>query len=368
MNIPGTPMEKETSGAANPQHPLSPPSTPGAALGSGSPGFGLGYDDHNEPPIAGAFALQQSDHASAMKTVEELEDELARLRLAAAAGGTNRLGSPTATPARREPKRVSVPIYSPVFLSDRRAVPPTNTPLYPYGRQEYGEYPTRSGGTGQHADAGYRGDHGYPNPAGPDPLRGFETESAPATQFEKERAYRSRDEREFSMEQEVPDSFQEGVPGDAHQAHIKPGDAFSDMLASERGPNPFRGGQTTARLDSLALSPKGAASRASERVRDPHRTSAQTERLAGQFDYAFSKQANGTKDLGAILGVGETEFAADAVGAFCAARSRRVSRRKFVCEIDGKAFSTMNLMRVHFDLHYAHDAEVWWNTLREVRG
>jgi hypothetical protein len=39
-----------------------------------------------------------------------------------------------------------------------------------------------------------------------------------------------------------------------------------------------------------------------------------------------------------------------------------------VCEIDGKAFSTMNLMRVHFDLHYAHDAEVWWNTLREVRG
>jgi len=50
----------------------------------------------------------------------------------------------------------------------------------------------------------------------------------------------------------------------------------------------------------------------------------------------------------------------DRLGLFISARSQQVGRRKFLCEIDGKTFSTMNLMRVHFERHYAKDADVWW--------
>ena len=51
----------------------------------------------------------------------------------------------------------------------------------------------------------------------------------------------------------------------------------------------------------------------------------------------------------------------DRLGLYMAARSQQVARRKFLCELDGKVFSTMNLMRVHFERHYAAEADAWWH-------
>ena len=66
-----------------------------------------------------------------------------------------------------------------------------------------------------------------------------------------------------------------------------------------------------------------------------------------------------------MLGVGKVG-AEDVLGMYLAARSQQVARRKFLCEIDGKVFSTMNLMRVHFERHYQADAEAWWNRHRRT--
>ena len=60
--------------------------------------------------------------------------------------------------------------------------------------------------------------------------------------------------------------------------------------------------------------------------------------------------------LAGLMGAGKI----DRLGLFISARSQQVGRRKFLCEIDWKTFSTMNLMRVHFERHYAKDADVWW--------
>ena len=62
-------------------------------------------------------------------------------------------------------------------------------------------------------------------------------------------------------------------------------------------------------------------------------------------------------DVAELPGVGRV----DRLGLYMAARSQQVARRKFLCELDGKVFSTMNLMRVHFERHYAAEADAWWH-------
>ena len=141
------------------------------------------------------------------------------------------------------------------------------------------------------------------------------------------------------------------------------GPDFSDMLARERGPNPFHGFKASESFDARSLSPKGVASRAGE---------ATTERVFDRRDLSSSlavtaspRGASVPRDLGEVLGVGKVG-AEDVLGMYLAARSQQVARRKFLCEIDGKVFSTMNLMRVHFERHYQADAEAWWNRHRRA--
>ena len=50
----------------------------------------------------------------------------------------------------------------------------------------------------------------------------------------------------------------------------------------------------------------------------------------------------------------------DVIGLFMAARSEQISKRKFVCELDGQEFTTLNIMRVHFERKYAREAQAWW--------
>ena len=129
------------------------------------------------------------------------------------------------------------------------------------------------------------------------------------------------------------------------------------MLAKERGPNPFNGFSVLPSFDTQALSPKGIAAHA-----EPPGTERST-RLE-QFDSSFAATP-GQTDLGTLLGVGKVD-ATDVLGLYVAARSQQVARRKFLCEIDGKVFSTMNLMRVHFERHYQQDAEQWWARHKKV--
>ena len=42
------------------------------------------------------------------------------------------------------------------------------------------------------------------------------------------------------------------------------------------------------------------------------------------------------------------------------ARSQQLGRRKFLCDIDWRTFSTMNLLRAHFERNYVEDADAWW--------
>jgi hypothetical protein len=81
---------------------------------------------------------------------------------------------------------------------------------------------------------------------------------------------------------------------------------------------------------------------------------------------ASPRASPGGRDLGELLGLGARVGAEDVLGMYLVARSQQVARRKFLCEIDGKVFSTMNLMRVHFERHYQADAEAWWSRHRRA--
>ena len=144
------------------------------------------------------------------------------------------------------------------------------------------------------------------------------------------------------------------------------------MLARERGPNPFQGFRAPESFDARALSPKGAASRGGDAPTGTENAERAGASGAGR-DLSLSlaataspRASSGGRDLGELLGLGARVGAEDVLGMYLVARSQQVARRKFLCEIDGKVFSTMNLMRVHFERHYQADAEAWWSRHRRA--
>jgi tetratricopeptide (TPR) repeat protein/energy-coupling factor transporter ATP-binding protein EcfA2 len=146
-----------------------------------------------------------------------------------------------------------------------------------------------------------------------------------------------------------------GGGGSPHKPYPR-GANFADMLTSERGPDPFApyrpgeahgavqasagfhpGGGTDLRGPGDGVAPIGSeASRRLARYTSP------TRRAESQ--------------LVALMG----SRTVDRLGLFMSARSQQLARRKFLCEIDGKVFSTMNLMRIHFERHFEADADTWW--------
>jgi len=116
---------------------------------------------------------------------------------------------------------------------------------------------------------------------------------------------------------------------------------FSSMLAAERGSNPFKelakpASKAASVFPAKAFGDEGEGERGGGDARSP------------------SKRAQDSLDR--LLQGGKV----DPLGLFMSARSRQEGRRAFVCEIDGKTFSTMNLMRIHFERVYAQQAADWW--------
>ena len=135
------------------------------------------------------------------------------------------------------------------------------------------------------------------------------------------------------------------------------------MLARERGVDPFR-----RHRPSDLWNDAGKNDVASEPVGDEEAGGDVGGVAAGPLGYLGGSEGVGRlarytsptrraeSQLAGLMGAGRV----DRLGLFISARSQQVGRRKFLCEIDGKTFSTMNLMRVHFERHYAKDADVWW--------
>ena len=127
------------------------------------------------------------------------------------------------------------------------------------------------------------------------------------------------------------------------------GENFAEMLARERGPDPFRAYRPSAGFDGPALSPAGSARGGGDFAR---------ARIGDAAARRLARHASAeSDDVAELPGVGRV----DRLGLYMAARSQQVARRKFLCELDGKVFSTMNLMRVHFERHYAAEADAWWH-------
>ena len=318
-------------------------------------------DDHKPPPVL------NNHHTQAMKRVEELEEELARMRMAMASGsatanGMSNVNSPNQTQPNQGLPTATLVYHGQQSVMQGNPMLSTPAPFYPYGQQGYGAYPN-PGVTpyGAQQYGGYAERGPFQNQSGYHPESfGSAAESAAAmaahesTQYQQYQAF-----REFSMGR-APLS-RGGSPlteqGGKEHSKFNPGADFSDMLAKERGPNPFNGFSVLPSFDTQALSPKGIAAHA-----EPPGTERST-RLE-QFDSSFAATP-GQTDLGTLLGVGKVD-ATDVLGLYVAARSQQVARRKFLCEIDGKVFSTMNLMRVHFERHYQQDAEQWWARHKKV--
>ena len=143
------------------------------------------------------------------------------------------------------------------------------------------------------------------------------------------------------------------------------GSSFSDMLARERGPDPFRhyrpsdlydGGVNDVASEPIADGAPGEAGGDVGGVAAGPLGYLGGSEGAGRLARYTSPTRRAESQLAGLMGAGRV----DRLGLFISARSQQVGRRKFLCEIDGKTFSTMNLMRVHFERHYAKDADVWW--------
>ena len=143
---------------------------------------------------------------------------------------------------------------------------------------------------------------------------------------------------------------------------------FAEMLARERGPDPFRRYLPSEQFDGAALSPLAPAETASEGG------AARGRRGPGRGDGETYGGGDSEDDAGAAFsfgggtGRGETPGGLDRLGLFVAARSQQIGPRKFMCEMDGKVFSTMNLMRVHFERNYAADADAWLRKQKRREG
>ena len=114
---------------------------------------------------------------------------------------------------------------------------------------------------------------------------------------------------------------------------------FDSMMRHERG------------LLRPALNTPFSASQISIRVDSP---ATPLERAFGEPSPAQKAQ----KQVENLLGgqSGDVDF----LGLFMTARSQQLGKRRFVCELDGQEFTTLNIMRVHFERRYAREAERWW--------
>ena len=78
---------------------------------------------------------------------------------------------------------------------------------------------------------------------------------------------------------------------------------------------------------------------------------------AGRLANFTSPTRRAQEQITKIIGTGK---GSDRLSLFMSARSQQLGRRKFLCDIDGRTFSTMNLMRAHFERNYVEDADAWW--------
>jgi len=131
------------------------------------------------------------------------------------------------------------------------------------------------------------------------------------------------------------------TPGALDQGGKSPYGAedFDSMMRHERG------------LLRPALNTPFSASQISIRVDSP---ATPLERAFGEPSPAQKAQ----KQVETLLGgqSGDVDF----LGLFMTARSQQLGKRRFVCELDGQEFTTLNIMRVHFERRYAGEAERWW--------
>ena len=163
-----------------------------------------------------------------------------------------------------------------------------------------------------------------------------------------------------------------GGSGSPQQPHYYPrGANFADMLARERGPDPFapyRPGEAYGAVDvpmsfrhggpgglrgggsSGGGSPAGGGGRGGD---SPVPIGAEASKRLARYT---SPTRRAESQLQELMGGNKV----DRLGLYMSARSQQLARRKFLCEIDGKVFSTMNLMRIHFERHYMADADTWW--------
>ena len=325
------------------------------------------------PPGSGAKRGANTPRTSAaLKRVEELEEELRELR-AAVSGSTSGPSPPAATPATAPPpsgptpawgatpRTESFPVARPVEAPPAPGTnassavpvaavatpvthapwshPPPPPPYYPthYGHQSGGYPPGPAVAWGsvspkdRRAGAGADDDVGRPGPAA--------RAAAAEAQW-----------------------IAEGGPA---RSPYPRGSSFSDMLARERGPDPFRhyrpsdlydGGVNDVASEPIADGAPGEAGGDVGGVAAGPLGYLGGSEGAGRLARYTSPTRRAESQLAGLMGAGRV----DRLGLFISARSQQVGRRKFLCEIDGKTFSTMNLMRVHFERHYAKDADVWW--------
>lgn len=146
----------------------------------------------------------------------------------------------------------------------------------------------------------------------------------------------------------------EGGGGNHYYSYPR-GANFADMLASERGPNPFapyRQGEAFGAVNASTGFTGGSGAGSPGGGSPVPIGPAASQRLARYT----SPTRRAESQLAELMGGAKV----DRLGLFMSARSQQLARRKFLCEIDGKVFSTMNLMRIHFERNYREDADTWW--------
>ena len=137
------------------------------------------------------------------------------------------------------------------------------------------------------------------------------------------------------------------------------GQSFSDMLEAERGENPFRSNGAMALQQDAARAPLGGGSGISGEsagVKEHMVVLAKQSRLTQPVGSSHVA-GDPTHPLQALVSKGDM----DRIGLFMCARSEQIGRRQFLCELDGHTFSTIHLLRAHFEKNYQREAEEWWN-------
>ena len=371
-----------------------------------------------------AFDVESSAeaHSNAIKRVEELEEELARLRTLVVSGEATPTPTPTPTPtvpaatpsergvlgevtnaaATSEPPRdapskipvaVPVPAYAyqppppppqmygmhgspsvpppPQYGYPHWQQPPPPPPMYgtrggspppapaPYPPYEY-QYPAAGGwSSSDHAlsvyaaaaavEAAYR-----PDARGRARARHRGRPSSPDERDDDDRRgggrFGSSDPRAAN------DALRRRAPHEPQYPYPR-GSDFSDMLRRERGPDPF-----AAYLPARGGGRRGGGGGGGSDDDDDDDASDDDgfgfgKDAAGRLANFTSPTRRAQEQITKIIGTGK---GSDRLSLFMSARSQQLGRRKFLCDIDGRTFSTMNLLRAHFERNYVEDADAWW--------